>query len=82
MTMKGNTQIPTEAIEGAAGINDKFIITASTAQIISEEKKKPTKKNTKTIIPNSTTRPVLSTDLEQGMSISVENGGKPVDKSR
>lgn len=74
MTMDRNTQIPREAIEGAAGINDKFTLNASLTQVICDEKeKKATKKNTKTIMPNSVSRPVLSTELAEGMTIKATN---------
>ena len=70
MAKKRNVQIPEEAIQGAAGINDKFILDASETQIMVDEKEqKPTKKNTKTIMERSISRSVLSTELAEGMSI-------------
>ena len=74
MSRKRNTQIPEEAIECAAGINDQFTLKGSVTQVICEkEVTKPNKNNTKTIMPNSVSRPILSTELVQGMSIKTEN---------
>ena len=74
MSRKRNTQIPEEAIECAAGINDQFTLKGSVTQVICEkEVTKPNKKNTKTIMPNSVSRSILSTELAGGMSIKTEN---------
>lgn len=72
-----------EYIEAPAGINDSFqIVGVEMQEYFNEQSKeeKATKKNTKTVIPNSVRREVLSTELVEGMVIRAEDGGKP--KSR
>ncbi len=70
-----------EYIEGPAGINDSFTINGvHMKQIFKGNEEKATKKNAMTVTPNSVQREVVSTELELGMTIKAENGGKP--KSR
>ena len=68
-----------EYIEGAAGKNDTFKFRAVELQEYFSEQskdKKATKKSIKTVTPNFVQREVLSTELEQGMTIKAEDGGK------
>ncbi len=67
-----------EYIEGPAGKNDSFTIAGvEMQQIFKGKDEKATKKNTRMTTPNSVRREVLSTELEQGMTIRAEDGGKP-----
>ncbi len=66
-------------VDRPAGKNDSFKICAVAMQeYFNEQSKdeKATKKNAKTVTSNSIQREVLSTELEQGMSIRAEDGGK------
>ena len=58
-----------EIIEGPAGVNDSFQIAAIEMKQFVNEKDKPTKKTAKTVVPNSTSKEVLSTELTEGMTI-------------
>ena len=85
MSKKRNTQIPEEAIECAASLKDKFVLNASVTQVVCDkEVTEPNKKNTKTVSSNNVSRPVLSTELAEGMSIKTVDGKKPqsVEKGR
>ncbi len=75
MSKKRNTQIPEEAIQGAATIKDKTEIYASSTEIMcNNDVIKPNKNNSKTESTNSVSRPILlSTELAEGMSIKTEN---------
>lgn len=79
---KRDTQIPLEAIEGAAGVYDKTEMTGYVATIdCAREVENPNKNNTRTITGDSYARDVvLSTELQQGMNIVAKDGGKPVVK--
>lgn len=75
------TQIPPEAIEGAAGMYDKTGINSYVVAIdCPKEVDNPNKNNTKTVTGDSHARDVISTSLKEGMSIVAKNGGKPVIK--
>lgn len=60
-----------EIIEGPAGVGDDFKITAIEMKQFVNEKDKPTKKTAKTVVPNATSKDVLSTELTEGMTIKV-----------
>lgn len=78
---KRNTQIPPEAIAGAAGIHDKTGINSYVVEIdCPKEVDNPDKKNTRTVTGDAYAREVISTELKEGMSIVVKDGGKPVTK--
>ena len=69
-----NSPIPRDAIEGAAGVQDsgKFSIEVVNTQIYFKDKGiEPYN-----VVSNSLKREILSTDLEEGMSIKVETTNK------
>ncbi len=77
---KRNTQIPVEAIEGAATKDDKtemsyFTLSACCEKHVAE----PNKRNTKTVVEdyNKPREVVNSQDLALGMKIVAKDGGKP-----
>ena len=66
-------------IESPAGMNDNFTIVGVEMQEYFDKQSKEgkaTKNNTEMKTPNQIKREVLSTELEAGMSIVSENGGK------
>ena len=75
MSKKRNTQIPEEAIGGAATLNDKTEMHASSTEIMCDNDViKPNKNNSETRSTNSATiPPVLSTELAKGMIIKIED---------
>ncbi len=62
-----------------AGKNDKVDIDViSLVQIVEKETEKINSENTKTVVTNSAKiQGILSTDLDLGVVIKVENGGRP-----
>ena len=65
--MNNSKQIPPEAIEGAAGKYDKFIIeSVDTATYFKDPDKEKLPYN---VISNKNKREILSTDLDQGITI-------------
>jgi len=71
-------------VDRPAGKDDSFTIHAvAMKEYFDEQSKedKATKKNAKTVAIDSVKREVLSTELEQGMTIRAENGGKPQTRS-
>lgn len=82
MAVERNTQIPIEAIEGAAGVNDKFDMNASITQICCDKSndEQPTKSNTKTVMSNPIKRTPISIELMAGMSIKVKSNGVAKDR--
>lgn len=74
MAVERNTQIPIEAIEGAAGVNDKFDMNASITQICCD------KSNTNTVMSNPITRTPISTELMAGVIIKVKSNGVAKDR--
>lgn len=66
MTMN-NTQIPKEAIEGAASPDDKFAITA--LNFVEYLKITKAKEIPYTVVSNEIKKEVLSTELGEGMTI-------------
>ena len=62
-----------------AGKNDKVDIDViSLVQIVEKEAEKINSENTKTVVTNSAKiQGILSTDLDLGVVIKVENGGRP-----
>ncbi len=81
---KRNTQIPPEAIEGAAGTYDKTEMTGYVVAIdCAREVENPNKNNTITITGDSYARDVVSSiELKEGMRIVAKDGGKPVIKQK
>lgn len=79
-----NIAIPEDAIEGAAGVEEKIQIVGYEMGIDNKEQTKiPTKENTKTLVANPNQRQVEAIDfLQEGMSIPVRDGGIAIVKKR
>lgn len=69
-----------EIIEGPAGVSDDFRITAIEMKQFVNEKEKPTKKTAKTVVPNSASKEVLSTELTEGMTIKASSENSREDR--
>ena len=65
-----------------AGKNDKIDINViSLVQIVENEKENINSQNLKTVVTNSAKiQGILSNDLDLGVVIKVENGGRPADR--
>lgn len=72
-----NLPIPEEAIEGAAGVSDTFVLNGYWVKSACKEKdKNPTKNNTEAIIESPNQRQAkYDIGLAEGMVIPVKDGG-------
>lgn len=73
---KRDLQIPEEAIEGAAGKNDKIEINGFCVKEACKEKdNEPTKSNTEMVVESPNQRQGYDIGLSEGMVIPAKDGG-------
>ena len=69
MSKKGNTQIPREAIEGAAKFGDEFTFTAIDIAAYFKDSIKKKKPVPYSVVSNKLKKEIISIHLKDGMSI-------------